>query len=350
MQDFIYVQRSMRRLKEDPRLREFFEGDQARPSGGNLLDLVRLSIPEIDEHLHPNVHQRTAVTSSTMGLASIGIAKDVLLATSQAGVYKYFRETELGGLNARMPKISGAPAAKWSTQAQQGTQLNAGVITGAGIDAALREVAGMVMASNSWLEDAPKQAQDTILTPVLAESLAGAVDHVAIAGTGVEDPDNAGQMGAATDPNVAVVIAGAAQTSVEVLTEDSVLRTLDAISDVALQKGARWWIHPSLFKKLQRVRNGSGAPMVTYLGAEAFMVGLPITLTVAAPGENAAGAKVLLCGCGQGYSVAVAPELSLQVSDSNQFDFNCRMIRAVMKVHCQMLEPTFFAVLQLAAA
>jgi len=134
------------------------------------------------------------------------------------------------------------------------------------------------------------------------------------------------------------------------LNEEDLLRTVDAVADAALQRGCRWWVAPALYKKLLRLRDGSGARLVQFVDGKPFLVGSPVELVSVAPAVNAAGNKVLAFGCGDAYLVAVRAEISLVVSDAAKFDYYIRQFRAVARVRCEMMDPSWFSTLKLSAA
>jgi hypothetical protein len=75
-----------------------------------------------------------------------------------------------------------------------------------------------------------------------------------------------------------------------------------------------------------------------------------VELVAVGPSANVAGSKVLAYGCGDAYLVAIREEIALVVSDAPKFDYNIRQFRAVARVRCEMMDPTWFATLALAAA
>ncbi len=319
---------------------------------GSMRDVARRCPNPKDPYL-----QRTAITAGDGGFGSGMVPSKVAvlvlgLAQAQAA-YRTLNVRPAESGKTTFPAVTENPAAvgeaPFLTPLNHGTKLNSvATVLGGGFETEARDLPILVDVSLSLLDDAK-----TDFAASLAEAMAGAagqrIDHAAFAADGTDDVEDGGMVGVFAHGDVAAVTASSAST-VDTLLEEDLLRTIDSVADLALQRGCRWWIHPTLFKKMLRLRDGAGARLVQFEAGEAYLMGHPITLVAAGPSANTAGAKVLAFGCGDGYLVAFRDTIHLAVSDGVKFDFSVLQFRATCRVYCAMMRPSWFATLALAAA
>ncbi|HOC57898.1 MAG TPA: phage major capsid protein [Verrucomicrobiota bacterium] len=298
---------------------------------------------------------KTAVTTGT-GVGAGSVPDEVAaLIINLAQTYGAFRT-----LNVR-PAPSGKttfPVAKldpgavgeapFITPANQGGQLTpVSKVLGTGLETEARELPILVDVANALLDD-DRADLGAVLADLFAAAIARRIEWAAFSADGTDDQQDGGQTGIFAHGDVPAVTAAAGHRSVELLQEEDLLKAMDAVADAAQMRRCRWWMHPTHFLKLLRVKDGSGARLVTSEEGEPFLVGRPVTLVASAPSATAAGSKVIAYGCGDAYLVALREELKLVVSDEVKFDCNIRQFRATARVFCGMLDASWFSTLALA--
>lgn len=155
------------------------------------------------------------------------------------------------------------------------------------------------------------------------EALNYRLDFAAFQGSGAEDATNGGITGLFNFGTAATAAAG--NTSVESLDFEDVLRCLTTVAPAVLQRGARWWMHPTTLARFIAIRDGNGRPIfltaneAPSLGVGSIL-GFPVTLVGAAPSTNAAGSKVAAFGDPQSFAVGVRKDFELATSDQFKWD------------------------------
>ena len=305
----------------------------------------------------PPYSQRTAITTGDgvgMGTIPTDAAAFIIELTAMYGAHKTLNVRPATSGRTTFPIVTALPSAvgdcPFVKPASQGTKLSpVATILGSGVATESLDLPVLIEVAIALLEDERADLSYTLPT-LMAQAFAQRIDFAAFVADGTDDVQDGGQTGIFAHANVASVVAAATHTQVDTLSEEDLLRTVDAVADAALQRGCRWWVAPALYKKLLRLRDGSGARLVQFVDGKPFLVGSPVELVSVAPAVNAAGNKVMAFGCGDAYLVALRAEISLAVSDTPKFDYNVRQFRAISRVRCQMMDPTWFATLKLAAA
>lgn len=295
--------------------------------------------------------QRTALVPGTApGSAMVpDDAASVIVDLCQTyGAYETLNLIPLDSGKSRVPYATAEGTAEFHRPASQ-AQITPIDITGSGVTAECNLVVALIDVSLGVIEDS--KADLGVLLPRLAASgLAARLDHGAFAADGSDDTTDGGYTGIFAHGDVPSVTAGAGGTLVESLVEEDLLNTIDAVAGRALQRGCRWWIHPDLYKKLLRSKDGSGAPMIKFPAGEPVLCGWPISLVAAAPSTNAAGQKVLAFGCGDAYAISIRKNLEVTTSDMGRgFNFGLNLFRVLMRADCRMLDASWFATLKLSA-
>ncbi|MCX6923411.1 MAG: phage major capsid protein [Verrucomicrobia bacterium] len=359
------IQRAQAQLAADPQIRNLFAEMSRRQGSGDsslrrTFDLLwRGEIADVVKRLSPlppPYSQRTAVTTGGefgAGLVPTEAADFILELAATYGAYRTLNVRPAASGRTRFPVATAVPSAvgeaPFLKPLSQASQLvPVATVIGSGADTEARELPVLLEVANPLLEDS-RADLSFIFPDLMAKAIAARIDWACFGADGSDDVQDGGMSGIFGHVSISAVSATSGKTQVDALDEESILKTVDAVADAALQRGCRWWIHPALFKKLLRVRNGSGAPMVQFQNGEAFLVGWPITTTTAAPSTDAAGNKVLAFGGPDAYLVAIAQEISVLVSDGPRYDFNVRQFRATTRVWAQVLDASWFATLKLAA-
>jgi HK97 family phage major capsid protein len=188
------------------------------------------------------------------------------------------------------------------------------------------------------------------MTTGLGRGISRHLDHLAFVADGTDDTTDGLMTGAFVDAGVPVVTAVGGNTTAQAIEEEDILNLVDAVAPAALQRSPRFWVAPAIYTKLLRVKDGSGAKLVRFENGQPSILGWPVTLASIAPSTNAAAQKIMLFGCGEAVLVAVREMVGIDVSESCKLDYNMLMVRAVVRAHCQVLAPTWLAVLKTAAA
>jgi HK97 family phage major capsid protein len=341
-------------LAKDPEVQRLYHAMAQREAGSDIK--LRAQFDRLLRGELEYVRQRAAViTGAGLGAALIEeIAVPIIDLTTAYSAFKTLNVQTPWSGKSRFPVAKVLPdavaEAPFLTPSSQGTQLTpVATLIGGGEETESRDLPILIEVSNPLLED--ERADLSFALPsLMARAAANRVDWAAFSADGTDDIQDGQQTGIFQHGDVASVTAADGHTSVETLDEEDILRTVDATADGALQRGTRWWLAPSIFKKLLRLRDGPGARLVQFQNGQPFLVGSPVTLVGAAPSTNAAGEKILAFGCGDAALVAIRRDIGVMISDGVRFDYNVRQFRAVMRVFCQVLEPTWFSVLKLAAA
>lgn len=268
-----------------------------------------------------------------------------------SGAYRDLNVISLSTGRSVIPVMTALPGGVFRQPLSQGTQVPADeALTGEGVSVEANELVTLVPVAIGVIEDA-RVDFGTWLPQQLAQGLAARIDHAAFAADGDDDGTDGGQTGIFAHDEVPVVEAGTAQSTAEIERED-LLRVLDAVAPAALQRGCRWFVHPSIYRKLLRVTDGAGAPVVQFgAGGELRILGAPVSLVSAAPSTDAAGEIVLAFGCGQGYAVAMRDDFVVSWSASGPgFDKHLSYLKCATRVRCEMLNPDYFALLRLKAS
>ena len=324
-----------------------------KPTPDQALDeLFRGDIASIVRRLDPMPGQRTALTTDAglgLGMMPLDVGKSTIALSAEFGAYKDLNNQTSPSGKTTYGLLSALPLVTIITPANQGTQISAdAVMTGSGAATISRELAVIINMANQLAED-ERANTSFALKNGFAMSLASALDWVCFSADGTDDTTDGGMTGIFADAGVTVVSAAAGRTLAEQLQEEDFLRCVDACAAAALQRGARFWMHPSIYRKVLRVRDGSGQALIKFQAGAPYIAGFPVTLVARAPSANGAGQKVVAFGSGDAYLVAVRDEIAVQVSEAPKFDYNMRQIRATMRAYCRMLDATWFATLATAA-
>lgn len=317
--------------------------------------LCHADLKDLGKHLQPrsSYSTKTAVISSSGLGASIvptQAAALVIEISAEYGAFRTLNVIEAGSGKTRFPIATTMPRAAWISPAAQGTKLTAdSTLTGGGIATESRELGVLIEVAIPLIEDSAADL-DIVIPSLLGNGIADRIDQTCYSGDGADNELSGGQTGIFSHASVTSVSAANTHTRVESLEVDDLLRTIDACADSALTRAPRWWTHPGIFKKLLRLKDGSGAPLVRFEQGQPYILGYPVTLTTGAPSANVAGAKVICLGSGEAYLVAMLHELQVHASDIPKFDFFVRQFRGIVRVRCEMMEPTWFSTLKLAAA
>ena len=329
------------------------EARRNAPPGRDLSELLRGSVEDALRRLDPLApNQRTAVTTGTgigQGLVPQEVADRVLDLAADYGVaLRLCSVVRVNTGRVKVGKITARPQAVWISAANQATQIgDDALLVGGAASMEARDLAAKVNIAIPAIEDG------TILTPAietaLGQAFAGAIDWAFLSAAGADDVVDGAQTGIFASADVPSVTAAGGKVSTETLAEEDFLRTIDACANTALQRGARWFVHPAIYKKLLRVRDGSGADLVKLQNGEPYLCSFPVTLAAAAPSTNAASQKVLGFGCPQAYLIIQRRQIEVLLSDAVMFDRNLRQMRAVMRAHGEILDATWFSTLKLSA-
>jgi hypothetical protein len=228
----LYSAMAQREPGSDTRLRQRFDG------------LLRGNLEQ--------VRQRTAViTGAGLGAALVEeIAAAVIdLTTAYSGFKTLNVQTPQSG-KARFPVAKVLPdavaEAPFLTPSSQGTQLTpVATLMGGGEETQSLDLPILIEVSNSLLED--ERADLSFALPsLLAKAAANRVDWAAFSADGTDDIQDGGMTGIFRHGEVALVTAAAGHASVEKLSEEDILRTVEATADGALQRGTRWWLREAV--------------------------------------------------------------------------------------------------------
>lgn len=316
-----------------------------------LLGVSPAAYTDVEKTVARNWPQRTALVTGEgpgAGMVPTFAAETLRELAGLYGAYQTLGVQAAPTGKTVFPLVTSLPTAQWFTPLTQGTQLTPGTIGGSGLSTEARDVVSMVQIARGVLDDT-RVNLGVALPALLAQSIAAAVDHAAFAADGTDDDTDGGMTGIFADGNVGVAEAGSA-TLAEDLEEEDFLRAMDGVSAAALQRGCRWWMHPDIYRKVLRVQNGAGERLVRFVEGEPTILGCPVTLVVAAPGTNAAGAKVAAFGCGAGYVVGIRDEFYTRVAENGPgFDFCMVHLKVWTRAVCQMAAADYFRILQLHA-
>lgn len=178
------------------------------------------------------------------------------------------------------------------------------------------------------------------------------LDHACFVGDGTADGDNGGTTGLFEAAGITAVVAASGNTTAQTLDHEDFLRVLDAAPAGVLQRGAAWWIHPSLLVRVMRVEDGSGESIVKTAmegGPGDFSIlGYPVNLVAAAPSANEAGAKIAVFGEPGGYLVGIRQSFVLEGSDHRKWKTLQRSYRAHTRAKGVLRSADAFVMLQTA--
>lgn len=216
------------------------------------------------------------------------------------------------------------------------------------------EVLGVLLnVSRQLIDDADIDISMDVMDDFV-EALNYRLDYAAFQGSGAEDATNGGITGLFNFGTAATAAAG--NVTVETLDFEDVLRCLTTVAPAVLQRGARWWVHPTTLARLIAIKDGNGRPIfltaneAPSLGGIGSILGFPVTLVGAAPSTNAAGSKVAAFGDPQSFCVGVRKDFELATSDQFKWDTFQISFRGVGRADAIGRSATGSAILTLPAA
>lgn len=364
------VLRSSRALADEQRLagdpvdryfaanpeQRYFWNAVARKVGGAGLEAGSIE-EKVFKALSPGLEPGDGVGFGTLPVPVSEEIFDLLLIY---GAFKDLGVSPMPGAFTKFVVVNGLPTVLVYPTDKQGyittpvdntlSGLNLG---GPGAAQACNTFIGLIEASRELLNDSRVDLAGLIFR-LFFQAIAGAIDYCAFQGNGNGDLTNAYQTGIFLDANIKsnqVKLVG--QTKLAMLARNDFINTIGVVNSAALQRPCRWYINPKFIPALLTLKDGDGASWLLKTpadtGNEWHLVGFPVTWAAAAPGIEAANAKVAAFGEPNSYCVGIRQLFELMSSEGVKFAGNIRQIRALARGKCITRDATGFATLQLSA-
>jgi HK97 family phage major capsid protein len=301
--------------------------------------------------------QKTVIGGSDSGIGAAVIPQDtaniIYDLLLQYGQWSTLGVVPIGSRTQVMPYITARPTAYWLSQ---GAQITEGAVTGSSNTVTIKDCCAWIPVANSLLEDTADAGQDfaSWLLRQLAQAIAYRIDWAAFAADGTDDTTDGAYTGIAVGGTAATAANG--NTTVATLDYDDFVKCLYTVAADVLNRGPRWWIHPTILAKILLVKDTSGRPVfqpstaAPSLGGLGSILGFPVIPTGAMPSTDSANKVVAVFGEPQGCLVGVRRGLNLAASTEFQWDYNRTAYRAVQRAGIQVQIATAFAMLTTAAA
>lgn len=224
-------------------------------------------------------------------------------------------------------------------------------MTGGSVSAAVAAVGILLNVSNQLAEDLEADIAMDFLEK-FERGFNARVDHAVFSGTGADDGDNGETTGLFIDTNIPSVVAATGNTTAQTLELEDFLKVLDAAPAGVIQRGAAWWMHPSILVKAMRVNDASGASIVHVEpgpeGPAFYILGYPVHPVAAAPSANSANKTIAIFGEPGGYLVGVRQAFELEASSHLRWDHFQRSYRGVGRIRGVLRDATAFVALKTA--
>lgn len=330
----------------NPRARVAGSAEKKSAIAAQVFKAAKLPVPEgIEKALGED-------TSPGSTLVSEELALDVYDTLLRFGSWSSLGVRRIGKKTAKLPVKTARPTAGFILT--EGGQISDDTAK-AGTSVTLEpEVIGVLLnVSRQLLDDGDIDVAMDVFDDFV-EALNFRLDFAAFQGDGTADATNGGVTGLFNFGTAATAANG--NVTVEGLDFDDVLRCLTAVAPSVLQRGARWWMHPTQLARMLAVRDGNGRPIfltaneAPSFGGVGSILGFPVTLVGAAPSANTAGSKVAAFGDPQSFAVGVRQDFQLATSEEFKWDTYQVSFRGVGRADGVGRRADGSAILTLAAA
>jgi HK97 family phage major capsid protein len=221
----------------------------------------------------------------------------------------------------------------------EGSAITEGAFTGDSVTLSIQTLAVYLLSARELLADSSVDMAP-YLTRQLLQSIAFGLDTAAFIGAGTADQTNAGYYGifnaASVNTNLAATTA-AGNTTIGATQLEDWQNAMLTVSQVVLQRQARWWMNPQNLIRALAVRDKNGRPLFqTYTeapmpGGIGNILGYPVKVVAVAPSTDVAGATVAAFGDPQGQAIGLREDMEFATSDDIKFAENMRAFRALCR-------------------
>jgi HK97 family phage major capsid protein len=254
----------------------------------------------------------------------------------------------------KVAQISTEPYAAWITPSNNGAAaLIAGSITGTSTDTDCPTIAALLEVARPLLED-NKTSFEGALLEALVTALNKAADRACFVSDGTDDAVDGLQTGIFAHSGVVNYVAGTGRILAASLALVDFAGAIGSVNTAALARACHWWINPAFLPKLMLISDNDEKILKppTTPGGQWMLAGFPVVWTPAAPAVDDAGAQIAAFGRGEAYLFAIARNVELRKTETQEraFTSNLSLLRATMRAQAKMQDASSFAILRTAAA
>ncbi len=290
-------------------------------------------------------HKALTGVDSSLGQATIPSEwfKTIYDTLTEYGDWSSLDVIRVGARTNLVPVATARPQFYWigagTGGTGEGSAITEGAFTGSSVTLSIQTLAVYLLVARELLADSSVDMAPYLMRQLI-QSIAFGLDTASFIGAGTADQTNAGYYGifnaASVNTNLAATTAPGNTTVEATQLEDWQNATL-TVSQVILQRAARWWMNPQTIIRALSVRDKNGRPLFqTYTeapmpGGIGSILGYRVTLVAVAPTTNAAGATVAAFGDPQGQAVGLREDMEFATSDDIKFAENMRAYRALLR-------------------
>lgn len=216
-----------------------------------------------------------------------------------------------------------------------------------------KKIGVLLNASTELLEDDVSGVVEDILNDFM-EAMAYRVDYAAFVADGTADATNGGFTGMFNGGTA--VTADATRTTVAATKYTDWLKCLTGIDAAVLQRGARWWLHPTQLARALSVQDLNGRPIfqtaieAPSFGAVGTIFGYPVTLVGVAPSADGASKQIAAFGDPNAVAVRIRRQMTFDRSEHFAFDTDEITFRGTTRVATKVRLATALTVLNTPAS
>lgn len=303
----------------------------------------RLSNPNMK--LPDHLERALTGVDSSMGQATIPTEymSEVYSLLYDYGQFSSLRVMPVGARTDSFPIATARPSYYWIGAGTGGTAessaITEGSKTGTSVSLSIQTLAALLHVTRELIQDSTVDISGMV-TADLAQAVSYGLDFMTFAADATADQTDAGYYGifeSATVNTYCKAEAAAGNITVAKTDLEDWVRCLSTVTGSVLRRGAKWWLHPTLFSQAMLIRDNNGRPIfqtaleIPNPGAIGAILGYPVIPVNAAPSTNAASAKVAVFGDPEGYVVGLRQQIELATTDALKFAENMQSFRAIAR-------------------
>lgn len=216
-----------------------------------------------------------------------------------------------------------------------------------------KKIAGLISVSNELADDDVTGVAEDIVRDFM-ESAAYVLDWISFTANGDADATDGGFSGMFYGGTSRVAAAG--NVSVATLDMDDFVACLSGAPAEVLQRGAKWFIHPTFIAKALLIKDGNGRSIFNTaieapsFGAMGTILGYPVAPVGVAPSTDGVSKKIASFGDPEGQAVRIRKDLMIDRSKDFAFDTDELTFRATLRAGSLTRAATAFQILTTAAS
>jgi HK97 family phage major capsid protein len=216
-----------------------------------------------------------------------------------------------------------------------------------------KKIGGLISVSNELAEDDVTGVAEDILRDFL-ESAAYVLDWISFTADGTADATDGGFSGMFYGGTSRTAATG--NVSVATLDVDDFINTMAAAPAAVLQRGAKWFIHPTFIAKSLLIKDLNGRSIFNTaieapsFGAMGTILGFPVAPVGVAPSTDGVTKKIAAFGDPEGQAVRIRRDLVIERSKDWAFDTDELTFRATLRAGSLTRAATAFQILTTAAS